>query len=52
VDLVFGLLVPQNATGEHLQHLAAIAEKFSDDTFCAQVREAKDEAALHALLAQ
>jgi len=50
VDLVFGLLVPQNATGEHLQHLAAIAEKFSDDTFCAQVREAKDEAALHALL--
>ncbi|MDR3418215.1 MAG: PTS sugar transporter subunit IIA [Nevskia sp.] len=50
VDLVFGLLVPQNATGEHLQHLAAIAEKFSDDAFCVQVREAPDEAALHALL--
>ncbi len=50
VDLIFGLLVPQNATGEHLQHLAAIAEKFSDDDFCAQVHAAKDEAALHALL--
>ncbi len=50
VDLVFGLLVPQNATGEHLQHLAAIAEKFSDDAFCAEVRESKDEAALHASL--
>lgn len=50
VDLVFGLLVPQNATGEHLQHLAAIAEKFSDDTFCSDVRAAADEAALHALL--
>jgi PTS system nitrogen regulatory IIA component len=52
VDLVFGLLVPQNATGEHLQHLAAIAEKFSDDTFCTLVREAKDEAAVYALLAR
>jgi PTS system nitrogen regulatory IIA component len=50
VDLIFGLLVPQNATGEHLQHLAAIAEKFSDDDFCASVHAAKDEAALHALL--
>ena len=50
VDLVFGLLVPQHATGEHLQHLAAIAEKFSDDAFCTEVREAADEAALYALL--
>lgn len=50
VDLIFGLLVPQHATGEHLQHLAAIAEKFSDDDFCASVHAAKDEAALHALL--
>ena len=50
VDLVFGLVVPQHATGEHLQHLAAIAEKFSDDEFCAQARAAKDDAALFALL--
>ncbi|GAC1630955.1 MAG: PTS IIA-like nitrogen regulatory protein PtsN [Nevskia sp.] len=50
VDLIFGLLVPQHATGEHLQHLAAIAEKFSEDDFCASVHAAKDEAALLALL--
>lgn len=50
VDLVFGLVVPQNATGEHLAHLAAIAERFSDETFCEQVRTAPDAAAVHALL--
>ncbi len=50
VDLIFGLLVPQNATGEHLKHLAAIAEKFSDDDFCAKVHGAADAAAVHALL--
>ncbi len=50
VDLIFGLLVPQNSTGEHLAHLRAIAEKFSDDDFCASVHAAKDEAAIHALL--
>src|SRR5438105_5346055 len=31
VDLVFGLLVPQQATEEHLKHLAAIAEMFSNE---------------------
>src|SRR5690606_38825765 len=36
VDLVFGLLVPQGATETHLKHLAAIAEMFSDSTFCQQ----------------
>lgn len=50
VDLIFGLLVPQHATGDHLQHLASIAEKFSDEAFCEQVRTAEDAAALHALL--
>jgi PTS system nitrogen regulatory IIA component len=50
VDLIFGLLVPQNATGEHLQHLAAVAEKFSDDEFCARARAAGDGPALHGLL--
>lgn len=50
VDLVFGLLVPQNATGEHLKHLAAIAEKFADETFCEQARQAPDAAALHELV--
>jgi PTS system nitrogen regulatory IIA component len=51
VDLIFGLLVPADATGEHLQHLAAIAEKFSDDDFCAKARTANTAAALFALIA-
>ncbi len=50
VDLVFGLLVPQGATEAHLKHLAAIAEMFSDNAFCAQAREAADEGALYKLL--
>lgn len=50
VDLVFGLVVPVAATEEHLKHLAAIAEKFSEDEFCRKVRAAQDDAALHALL--
>jgi len=50
VDLVFGLVVPVAATEEHLKHLAAIAEKFSDEEFCRKMREAPDERALHALL--
>lgn len=50
VDLIFGLLVPQQATGEHLRHLAAIAEKFSDDAFCEALRGARDEQAALALL--
>lgn len=51
VDLVFGLLVPQNATEAHLKHLAAVAEMFSDDAFCTRLRAAPDNAGLHALLA-
>lgn len=50
VDLVFGLLVPQNATDAHLKHLAAVAEMFSDDAFCAKLRAAADNASLYSLL--
>jgi PTS system nitrogen regulatory IIA component len=50
VDLVFGLVVPVAATEEHLKHLAAIAEKFSDEDFCKKMRAAADDKALHALL--
>ncbi len=52
VDLVFGLVVPAAATEEHLKHLAAIAEKFSDEGFCKKMRSAKDDRALHDLLVQ
>lgn len=50
VDLLFGLIVPATATEEHLKHLAAIAEKFSDDTFCKSARAAGDAKTLHELL--
>lgn len=51
VDLVFGLLVPNNASDAHLKHLAAVAEMFSDDAFCTKLRGAGDSAALNQLLA-
>lgn len=51
VDLIFGLLVPQGATEAHLKHLAAIAEMFSDESFCKKAREASDDKALYALIA-
>jgi PTS system nitrogen regulatory IIA component len=50
VDLAFGLVVPVAATEEHLKHLAAIAEKFSDEEFCKKMRAAKDDRTLHELL--
>ncbi|RJS92249.1 PTS sugar transporter subunit IIA [Salinisphaera sp. Q1T1-3] len=52
VDLIFGLLVPESATDEHLKLLRALAEIFSADEIVADLREAGDDAALHrALLA-
>lgn len=52
VDLVFGLLVPQSATEEHLKHLAAIAEMFSNEAFCAKLRETVDDKAMFKLITQ
>lgn len=51
VDLIFGLLVPQGATEAHLKHLAAIAEMFSDESFCKRARAATDDKALYQLIA-
>ena len=51
VDLVFGLLVPEEATDEHLQHLAAVAEIFSDNGFCQKLRETDSSRELHQMLA-
>lgn len=39
VDLVFGLLVPDHYTDEHLKILSYLAEMFSDQAFCQQLRE-------------
>ncbi len=49
-DLVFGLLVPEQATEQHLLILRRLAEMFTDDAFCAELRAAADGAALFALL--
>ncbi len=46
VDLVFGLLVPEEATEEHLQLLAKLATLFSDQAFCQRLRQAGDSATL------
>ncbi len=46
VDLVFGLLVPDHYTDEHLKILAHLAEMFSDRTFCRRLRETVVDQAL------
>jgi PTS system nitrogen regulatory IIA component len=46
VDLVFGLLVPDHYTDEHLKILAYLAEMFSDRAFCQQLRETSSDQAL------
>lgn len=50
VDLVFGLLVPQDCNEEHLKILSGLAEMFLDEAFCAKVRTTDDPAELHSLL--
>lgn len=52
VDLIFGLIVPQNATEDHLKLLAAVAEKFSDEAFCQRLRAADSNEAAADLLTQ
>jgi PTS system nitrogen regulatory IIA component len=51
-DLVFGLLVPQDSTEEHLEFLRQLAELFLDEKFCAGARNATDAKALYQLLIQ
>jgi PTS system nitrogen regulatory IIA component len=51
VDLVFGLLVPEEATEEHLQLLAKLASLFSNQNFCQQIRNSSDaESIRHQIL--
>lgn len=50
VDIVFGLVVPEEATEEHLQILAKLAELGMQDDFGAAVRAASDPEALFELL--
>lgn len=48
VDLLFTLVVPEQATQEHLNTLAALAELFSQPAFCERLRAADTPAALYA----
>ena len=52
VDLVFGLLVPEQFTDEHLKILAYLAEIFSDQVFCQQLRQADTDQSLLERLSQ
>ncbi|MCP5215883.1 MAG: PTS IIA-like nitrogen regulatory protein PtsN [Pseudomonadales bacterium] len=47
VDLVFVLLVPQEAVGEHLLALQAIAEKFGQQEFRSSLRQAQNNEQLY-----
>lgn len=51
VDILFGLLVPQESTEEHLKILRALAEMFSNSSCLEKLREARDgEAMVNCLL--
>jgi len=49
-DLLFGLLVPEHCTDEHLQILAALAKMFSDTEFCDTLRLCQNSEDLYAQL--
>ena len=50
VDLIFALLVPENATQEHLDLLAHLASLFRDPEFCSRIRQAHTVEEVHSLL--
>jgi PTS system nitrogen regulatory IIA component len=47
VDLMCALVVPQEASDEHLQILATLARLFSDAELCAALRAARTSEALY-----
>lgn len=49
VDLLFVLVVPEEATQEHLNILAALAERFSNPDFCRALRRARSNDELYQL---
>ena len=50
VDLVFGLLVPEESTDEHLEILAAIARIFSDERVRSSIRSADEPTRIREVL--
>lgn len=47
VDILFVLIVPLEATSEHLELLSQIAEKFNNPQFCEEIRKSADGQALY-----
>ena len=47
VDLLFALLVPEEAEQAHLDLLAEVARLFSEPDFCQRLRDASDDRALY-----
>jgi PTS system nitrogen regulatory IIA component len=47
VDVLFVLLVPKEATSEHLELLSQIAEKFNNPSFCDRLRSATSNQELY-----
>ena len=47
VDILFVLIAPEEATQEHLNTLAALAERFSDPGYCRALRAANNNRALY-----
>lgn len=52
VDIVFVLLVPEEATEQHLQTLSMLAQKFNDEDFRDQLRQATSDNDLYQRITQ
>jgi len=52
VDIVFAILVPQEAHDEHLHHLAEIAKILSNQELVVKLRHAHSDEVLYELLGQ
>lgn len=52
VDLVFSILIPEQATEEHLVILSSLAKIFSAAEICQQIREAGDSDAVTRIIAR
>lgn len=50
VDIIFGLLVPEDSSEYHLQHLARLAALFRDEKICQQIRQTDDAEKLFNIL--
>jgi len=50
IDIAFGLLVPEEDTDNHLQHLSRLVTLFRDAEICEKIRTAKDAEDIFELL--